>query len=176
MHLGGRESAHPFFWTGRMEEIMAFDFSKLSVRSLSEVDLVQRAWRDADAEFAGKDLRTGEVAFARETRFINPLGDYGCRAVSNGRNFEVLFNGPRADVFHDGLGDHITRQYEDHIDRFGFGTIDAFRFHARVEGYWKRRSWRDRTGQWRIGLDLVAKRWWYQPEGLDLIEEGNAPL
>lgn len=147
-----------------------------SPRSLSDLDLIKREWQEADAEFVDNELRTGEVSLTRDSRIINALGDFAIKATANERSFQVIFQGPRADAFRDGLDDHITRQYEDHLDRFGFEDAESFRFTARIEGYWKRRKWKDSRGRWHIGLDLIAKRWWYQPEGLAPIEEGNVPL
>ena len=166
---------------------MAFelDFSKLDTAEQEPRDPYESSDRDLLVRFANSAAHRGTVDAGLEIRTLSPgLPDMVIRATADGTHLDIVATGQRADDFREVVIAHIEARRQEILDARDPADLTDADFDAAnnvtatiiVEGFWKKRRWMDRQGNWRSFPELhLAKFHFRNPESDSFIEKGHIP-
>jgi hypothetical protein len=158
-----------------------FDFSKLDTK----IDLPENPYQYTDKlhfarEFKGESPRLGTVTVGLDQRRLTPgLDDLVVPAEAHGRRFELVLMGQRGTDWDETVRATLAERRTAFIETFDEPTdltegdwdrADGITTPVEVEGFWKKRFWKDRAGNWQSVMQLHVARFVFEGQ-----EKGRLP-
>jgi len=127
--------------------------------------------------FKDEEPRRGTVKVTLNQRTITMgLSDIAVPAEALGKRVDLILMGQRADDWRETVIERLSTERTDILDAVedlrdaDWDLADNVSTQVDVEGYWKKRWWKDSNGKWQSSLEMHVARF-----TLDGAEKGRLP-
>lgn len=162
-----------------------FDFSTLDTDvAARERDPYEDEDRRMKQDFKGQVAHRGAVRITLDTRTIG-FDDIIMPTEVDGTRFDLIFKGQRAEDIREAILDPLAARRRAMLDakdvadltEADFAQADAVFDTIIVEGFWRKRWWKDGQNAWRSGLELHVAKFHYStgPDASSFFEKGRVP-